>query len=193
MNKNDKGIGEESVASKGKQSLLEKGVEHAIWTISRYASEEDRLAKRVYSKADCIKLFATDEQFSTINANILVNAGINAVWTLVAGTGGTKFDNTNAYLGVGDSSTAAAATQTDLQAATNKTRKAMNASYPTYGTSQKVTYQSDFGSLDANYAWNEFAVFNASTAGTMLNRKVSSQGTKTSGQTWTLSLEITLS
>jgi hypothetical protein len=115
MNKNDKGLGNESVASKGKQSLLEKGVEHAIWTISRYASEADRLAKRVYSKAECMKLFATEEQFSTINANILVNAGINAIWKLVAGTGGTKFDNTNAYLGVGDSSTAAAATAAGVE------------------------------------------------------------------------------
>ena len=50
-----------------------------------------------------------------------------------------------------------------------------------------------FGSADANHNWNEFAVFNASSGGTMLNRKVSSQGTKASGQTWTLDLAITIS
>lgn len=128
-----------------------------------------------------------------IGENILVNAGINALTTLLAGGGGNAFNNANSYLGVGDSNTAAGATQTDLQAATNKLRKAMNATYPTYGTSQKITFQSDFGADDANFAWNEFAVFNASSAGTMLNRLVSAQGTKTSGQTWRLTLEITIS
>lgn len=128
-----------------------------------------------------------------IGKNILVNAGINALLTLLAGGGGTAFNNASAYLGVGDSNTVAGATQTDLQAATNKLRKAMNATFPTYGTLQKITFQSDFGSTDANYAWNEFAVFNASSAGTMLNRLVSAQGTKIAGQTWRLTLEITLS
>ena len=96
-------------------------------------------------------------------------------------------------MGVGDSNTAAVATQTDLQAVTNKFRKAMNATFPISGTSQKITFQSDFGSAEANFAWKEFAVFNASSAGAMINRKVSDQGTKVSGQTWRLSLEITLS
>jgi hypothetical protein len=125
--------------------------------------------------------------------NMLLNAGINVLWTLVCSSSGTKFDNTNAYLGVGDSSTAESAAHTDLQAATNKLRKAMDATYPTYGTSQKATWKSTFGGSDANYAWNEFGVFNASTSGTMLNRKVSAQGTKTSGQTWELTLDVTLS
>jgi hypothetical protein len=51
-----------------------------------------------------------------------------------------------------------------------------------------------FGSADANYAWQEFTVANASSGtGKNLNRKVSNQGTKASGQTWTLDLAITLS
>lgn len=125
--------------------------------------------------------------------NMLLNGGINQLWTILCSSGGTKFDAANAYLGVGDSSVAEAATQTDLQAATNKLRKAMDASFPTYGTSQKATWKSTFGGTDANYAWNEFIVANAASGGTALNRKVSSQGTKTSGQTWELTLDITLS
>lgn len=125
--------------------------------------------------------------------NMLLNGGINQLWTILCSSGGTDFDNANAYLGVGDSSTAEGATQTDLVAASNKLRKAMDTSFPTYGTSQKATWKSTFGGSDANYAWGEFGVFNASTAGTMLNRKVSAQGTKTSGQTWELTLDITLS
>ena len=179
----------------------EKGAWKARWTLERWSSEADRKKKRVYTNEECKKLFGIDEQISVVNqtfsphaGNMLVNSGINELFTILCSSAsGTKFDNTNAYIGVGDSSTAEAATQTDLQAATNKVRVAMNASYPTYGTSQKATFQSDFGSSDANFDWNEFGVFNASSAGTMLNRKVSAQGTKVSGQTWRFTVEISLS
>lgn len=197
--KHDKGTGHDSVAKQAIVGLMDKGREIAHWKIERWASEADKLAGKIYSKEECLKLFGIGEQVSEINhellpgmGNILVNAGINQMWTILCSSGGTKFDSTNAYLGVGDSNTAAAAGQTDLQAATNKLRVGMNGSYPTYGTSQQAVWQSDFTSGQANYAWEEFAVFNASSAGTMLNRKVSAQGTKTTGQTWRLTLTITL-
>lgn len=123
--------------------------------------------------------------------NILVNAGINLVWNLVAGAGGTAFSNANAHLGVGDSTTAAAASQTDLQAATNKLRKGMEATFPVTGSNQKIQLKSSFGTSEANFAWNEWASFNASSAGTMLNRKVESLGTKSTG-TWNLTVDVTL-
>jgi hypothetical protein len=148
--------------------------------------------KWIITKFENDEAFKKGESFEKveIEGNILVNAGINLLTNLLTGAGGTVYSNANAYLGVGDSTTAASASQTDLQAATNKLRTAMNAGYPTSGTSQKVTFQSDFGSSEANYAWEEFAVFNAASAGTMLNRKVTSQGTKIEGQTWRLTLEI---
>ena len=124
--------------------------------------------------------------------NGLLNEGINALWTLVAGGAETAFSNTDARLGVGDSSTAFNATQTDLQAATNKLYKAMESGYPTYGSTQKITFKSSFGSGDANYAWNEWSVDNGSAAAKNLNRKVESLGTKASG-TWVLTVEISLS
>jgi hypothetical protein len=105
----------------------------------------------------------------------------------------TKWDNAHAYLGVGDSSTEAVASQTDLQASTNKTFKAMDTSYPTR-TGQTAEWRATFGSDDANYAWEEYTVVNASSdAGKNLNRKTVSKGTKASGETWTLSLQITFS
>ncbi len=129
----------------------------------------------------------------SIGRNLLTNYGINSIiWNLVAGAGATAMNNANARLGVGDSSTAAAATQTDLQAATNKTYVAMNATYPTTGTSQQIVFQSTFTSGQANYAWNEFISDNG-TSGHAMNRLVSTQGTKTSGQSWQLTLTITLS
>lgn len=126
--------------------------------------------------------------------NLLLNEGINELWTLVAGGSATAFSNANAYLAVGDSTTAESASQTDLQAASNKLYKAMDASYPTYGSSQKITFRSTFGSSDANFSWQEFSVANGSSGTAKnLNRKVSNQGTKVSGQTWVLTLDITLS
>ena len=98
---------------------------------------------------------------------------------------------TTPYLAVGDSTTAFAATQTDLQASTNKLRKAMDASYPTR-SSGTLTFRSTFNTSEANFAWNEWGVFDAAASGTMYGRKVESLGTKTSAQTWQLTATITV-
>jgi hypothetical protein len=172
----------------GHEGLIHK----TTWAVTRYANAEDAKAGKVYSEEEALALFGS-KQLTAIENNILVNTGINEAWKLICGGTATAFDNANAYLGVGDSSTGEDAAQTDLQAATNKLRVGMDTSYPTYGTSQQATWRATFGGSDANFAWQEFAVFNASTSGVMLNRKVPDQGTKTSGQTWQLTLTITLS
>lgn len=122
--------------------------------------------------------------------NVLLNTGIDEIWELVTGASSDYYNNANAQIGVGDSSTATNASQTDLQAATNKTYKGMESGYPTSAT-QKVIFKSSFGSSEANYAWNEWVV-KQSTSAVCLNRKVESLGTKSSG-TWTLEVDITLS
>ena len=121
----------------------------------------------------------------------LVNAFRDYIGEKVTGGTGALWDTATGYLGVGDSSTAFAATQTDLQAATNKLRKLMTSGSD--NGAGVLTFVTTFASGEANFAWAEFASFNASTAGTMMQRVVSSQGTKTSGQTWTLTLTVTLS
>lgn len=131
--------------------------------------------------------------------NLLTIGGASALWELLIGSGAVSaFSNANAAIGVGDSTTAAADTQTDLQAATNKLRKAMDATFPTHtdstGTagSKSIQFKSTFGTSDANFAWQEWAVFNNVAAGRMLNRKVESLGTKTSAATWTLTITLSL-
>jgi hypothetical protein len=95
----------------------------------------------------------------------------------------------NAYLGVGDSNTAFAIGQTDLQAASNKTRKVATASR----ASGVLTFVATYSTSDANYEWIEVGVFNASSGGTMLARKVESPslGTKVNTQTWVLTVTAT--
>jgi hypothetical protein len=124
---------------------------------------------------------------------MFLNEGIAEVWALVTGTGGVAFSNANTHIGVGDSATAAAATQTGLQAATNKLWKPMEATYPLI-TAQTCTWRAVFDGISANYAWNEFTITNGvNDTGKNLQRVVSAQGTKIAGQIWTLDIPFTLS
>lgn len=102
----------------------------------------------------------------------------------------TYLNASNAYLGVGDSNTAFSAAQTDLQAASNKLRKGMEATYPTR-SGAACTFRALFGTSEANFAWAEWATFNASAAGVMWQRKVESLGTKTNTQSWQLTVTLT--
>ena len=121
----------------------------------------------------------------------MTNAFRDHLATTTIGAAVTAFDNTNAKIGAGDSATAFAATQTDLQAATNKFRRAMEASYP-QRTGNVLTFRALFATGEANFAWNEWGIFNAASAGTMMSRKVESLGTKTSAQSWQMTATITL-
>ena len=182
----DQGYGRDSV-SVHKQfprsvGLLERAVESAIWRIEKYASDAEYQKGRPYA-------------VSEFSGNLLLNAGINELLLLLIGGAGTAYSNANAYLGVGDSSTAAAAAQTGLQAAVNKLWKGMEATYPTSPpANQQAIWRAVFTGAEANYAWNEFTVVNATTdAGENLCRKVSSEGTKGAGETWTLTYTLTIS
>ena len=161
--------------------MEEKGKLVEVLTITKYKSEEDYKKKKAY---DVIV-----EKCE--NGKCLLNAGITKMWNLIIGEDAAHYDNSNSELGIGDSSTAADPTQTDLQAAVNKTWKAMAATYPQV-SNQKVTFQAEFGSDDANYAWEECAV-RQTGANVLMNRIVSSKGTKSEGEVWTAKLEITLS
>lgn len=124
-----------------------------------------------------------------IDGNIALNAGLNALFTLMAGGGGTPFNAANARLAVGEGNAAAAAAQVDLVGPT-KTRKAMDGGFPTFGANQKITFRATFGAGDANHAWNEWGVANSAAGATLFNRKVEALGLKAGG-VWILSVEIT--
>ena len=121
----------------------------------------------------------------------LTNAARDLVAQALIGEAFTSFANANARIGVGDSSVAFGASQTDLQASTNKLRKAMEAAYPTRA-GNALTFRSIFWTSEANFAWNEWGVFNAASGGTMLNRVVAVLGTKTSAQSWQFTVTVTV-
>lgn len=167
------------------------------WSVATYAG--DWTAEQIDSGAVLPVMVEHYED------NLLMYGGVSNIWQCLIGNGTataaqtlTYFNNGNAHIAVGDSSTAEAATQTDLQAASNKLRKAMDATYPSHtdGTTSgaaTVTFRSTFGTSDANWAWNEWGIFNGSSGGRMLNRKVASLGTKTSAETKQVTVTITLS
>jgi hypothetical protein len=101
----------------------------------------------------------------------------------------TLFSASNAYIGVGDSATAFSIAQSDLQAATNKFRKLVTSIGESAGV---VTAVATCGTSEANFEWVEHGLFNASSGGTMLGRKVESPslGTKVNTKVWTMSLTI---
>lgn len=119
------------------------------------------------------------------------NAGAVVVAAMMIGEVTTDLNAANAYIGVGDSSTAFAASQTDLQAASNKLRKGMNATYP-QRASGVITLQTTFVEAEANWAWNEWCVANAVTGATMFSRLVQSLGTKPSSELWRLTVTWTV-
>ena len=130
--------------------------------------------------------------------NVLSTAGANLLLTaLTSATNSTPFNTANAALGVGDSSTAAVASQTNLIAGTNAYRQVMDATYPIIATNQ-ATFRISVGTSNANFAWQEFGAFSGvgtgspPTGGTMLNRAVSSLGTKSNSASWVFTMTFSL-
>lgn len=120
----------------------------------------------------------------------LTDVGRRLMLDKVIGAAGTVLDASNAYLGVGDSSTAFAGAQTDLQAASNKHREIVD-SAPSRST-DTLTFVATLEAADANHAINEVAAFNASSAGTMFSRFVQALGTKASPAVWTITYTIAI-
>lgn len=157
------------------------------WQVDKYAPG----VKMADIKAGRAKPYATVVQ----RDNGLCNAGITGMLSLLAGTGTyNAFNAANSYIWVGNSSTAFAASQTALQGA-SKTSQIVDGGFPSV-SAQTITWKSTYGTSAANHSWDEVGVSNGATiAGNvvLLNRKVTSFGTKASGSTWTMTLAITIS
>ncbi len=122
--------------------------------------------------------------------NIGLNEGLQEMWALTIGSGGTAYNHANANIGVGDSSSTADATQTGLMGA--NAYEGMESGYPTK-TNQTMAFKSVFGANVANFEWKEFTVANGdSNAAKNLFRKVHDRGEKYEGESWTMEIQITL-
>jgi len=180
--------------------VVDQGLWNPNWAVHKFHEHRGRVYKAAHLEGLPISYLRENFELKealAFQGNVLLDEGINELFTLIAGTGGTQFAHANSYMGVGDDATAADHEQTGLLGAANagahKLYVAIDESYPTYGTAQKATWRSTFASADANFHWQEITVANgADNAAKNLNRKVQDMGTKASGSTWVATLEITL-
>lgn len=116
--------------------------------------------------------------------------GAIAAASLFCGDGAiSPFNLANARIGVGDSSASFSVSQTDLQAATNKLRKALDSA--PVRSNNSIDYTASFGLSEGNYAWNEIGLFNSASGDYMATRRtLSGFGTKTSSEQWTVTITV---
>lgn len=120
----------------------------------------------------------------------LTTAGRDFIRNAVHNNGSpVLFTAANTRVGVGNGNTAFSAGQTDLQGA-SKLRKLVSSVDFTQGANI-TRYVVSYITSEANFAWEEWGVFNDASAGTMLSRKVESLGTKDSSQQWDLTIDLT--
>ena len=172
----DKGTGSDYISVGAALGIHDNAKWRQKWTIEKYDEN--------------MKLYETE----VIDGNLLLNEGISEMLKLLIGDGtATAFNNSNAYIGVGDGTTAAGATQTGLLG-TNKTYAPMDSTYPQIN-GQVISFRATLGPDAGNHNWREFTVANGnSDAAKNLNRKVESAlRTKVSPDTWIVQLSITIS
>lgn len=154
------------------------------------------------------------EQFSPydsieVDGNLLTRIGrLRLIDRLVGTASNQAITATTGRIGVGNSNTAAADTQTDLQAAAGAGNRQFELldSAPTVGTGASagvVTLVATFETGDANFAWEEWGIDGGTADGTtvttdgnttpgLINRKVTALGTKTSAAAWVFTVTITI-
>jgi hypothetical protein len=122
--------------------------------------------------------------------NMVVTAGKDFISSRMIGT----VKGVMSHMGLGDSSTAAATGQTDLQAASNKVRSntsftAVQSTVTT--TNDTVTYSCVFPAGVATWGNTEAGLFNAGAAGDMLARTVFAVVNKGTNDSLSITWKIT--
>lgn len=164
-------------------------------TLEQYSADID-VYREKYGREEGSRRFHEENQpYSVVKdtGNILTTDGCTAMWNALKGSLATPYDGSNAYIGVGDSTQSAADTDQDLVAATNKYRQIVESGYPQV-SGKSISFKIIVSTSNANFAWNEWGIFNAASGPTMLNRKApAALGTKTSAASWAFTVTISLS
>lgn len=184
---------------------LDSGHGTTLWTFERWDADAtawltERLG-RAPEGADFHAAKIASYLDTEVFGNLITNAGWTRLMNLLTNQGGTQaLTSTAVRIGAGDGSTAEAYTDTDLSAVAGSTHRFFQ---PVSGNgslgTRTLAFAASFGTADGNFAWGEFGidvgtptVSGGTTVNALLfNRKVSSQGTKASGQTWTATATIT--
>lgn len=197
----DNALAADTLAVGSRTPLAEQVRGTTLWQVDRWDEDQTRwMARRIGLPpvaADFHQFHVRPYETTQVAGNLITNAGWTRLMNLLIGTGSTQaMDATHTRIGVGDSNTAEAYTDTALGAATNKLYKLVTGA-GTLGT-RTLTFAATFGSSEANWAWNEFGLDIGATADSttvaavLLNHKAGiAQGTKASGQTWSATAVLT--
>lgn len=180
-----------------------------IWTVDRWDAEQTAWALRHLTgrrdgpgqpiAADFHRLGIRPYLSTVIEGNLITNAGWTRLMNLLTNQSATQaLDATHCRIGVGNSNTAEAYTDTDLGAAAGSANRwfQLVSGAGTLGT-RTLAFSATFGTGDGNFAWNEFGLdFGTANGNTvtapLFNHKAGiAQGTKASGQTWTATATLT--
>lgn len=178
-----------------------------LWRVDRWDADQTFWTKRRTGLAapdaeDFLLLGVMPYETTEVLGNLITNAGWTRLMNLLTNQGSTQaLASTAVRIGVGNSSTAEAYTDTDLAAAAGSSNRYFQ---PVSGSgalgTRTLAFAATFGSADGNFAWNEFGidvgtptVAGGTTVNALLfNRKAGiAQGTKASGQTWTATATLT--
>lgn len=183
--------------------IIDSGHGYTVWAVDRWDADATawamaRLDGLQPQPADFARLRIAPYLSTVVEGNLITNAGWTRLMNLLTNQGATQaLDGTHARIGAGDGSTAEAYTDTDLSAAAGSTHRwfQLVGGAGTLGT-RTLAFTSTFGTSDGNFTWAEFGIdFGTASGNTvtapLFNRKVSSQGTKASGQTWAATATIT--
>jgi hypothetical protein len=161
---------------------------HAHLRIDKYADDDAYARGETYEVTEC-------------DGNIVVTAGWGRITTLLNAGTGNLIATATARVGAGNGSTAVVIGDTDLSAAAGSANRWFQTCTVTVPSSPVLQFVAVFGTADGNFAWSEWGIdigtATVSSGNTvnavLLNRKVASNGTKASGQTWTATATITFS
>ena len=150
--------------------------ERIIWHIRKYADREAFERGKPYEVLES-------------RGNVLLTQGADYIWYMICEPGTyNPLSADYAQIGVGSSLTGTNPDQTGLLGA-DTAYKGMVEGAPVYGDDY-ATFESQFDEDEGNFAWNEFVVTNGTLA---INRHVESQGTKTQGSIWVITVDLQLS
>lgn len=207
---NDFGHATDGISVSVRSALEESGIGTTRWTVQRWDEEQTAWAERQVRLLN-LAVPVDDGLFrylgiapysvTEVVGNLITNAGWTRMMNLFTNQGATQaFDATHCRIGVGNSNTAEAYTDTDLGAAAGSANRwfQLVSGAGTLGT-RTLSFSATFGTSDGNFAWNEFGLDQGTASGNtvtaiLFNHKAGiAQGTKASGQTWTATATLTFS
>lgn len=202
----DRGRGAELLAVRAGSGMIESGGHSTLFRVDKW--DDDQIAwtarkldlspltepSRRHFDALGVKPF---EVYEKDNANLVMDAGWNLMMKNTAGSAGTLFSASVGRIASGDSATAVGYTDTALNAATNKLYKLISGA-PTVGTTHSggLAFAATFSTSQANWSWQEFGVDQGTSDSTTVtsvffSHGLATPGTKTSAQTWNVTVTIT--